>query len=74
MRSGNFEYGDKKVSVRFEKLWTIVSINGSDIYFRRLTGTFDGIAGPLPSVKEDSTPQSVHLSVPSGISRMKVHI
>jgi hypothetical protein len=64
VRSGDYEDGDKKVSVRFERLWTIVSINGSDVYFRRLTGTFDGIAGPLSSDKEDSTPQLIHLSAP----------
>jgi hypothetical protein len=53
VRSGNYEYDGKKVSVQFTKLWTIVSVDGSDIYFRRLTGTFDGIAGPLPNGKVD---------------------
>lgn len=34
--------GSKLVSVRVGRLFTIVSVDGYDLYFTRLTGKFDG--------------------------------
>jgi hypothetical protein len=65
MRPGNYGDQDTRVSVRVDKLWAIVSVNGTGLYFRRLTGTFDGIAHSTPIIyKEESTPQPVRLDEP----------
>ena len=40
---------DATVSVRTRDLFTIITVNGLDIYFHRLTGTIDGI-GCAPDV------------------------
>ena len=34
---------DARISVRAKELFTIVNVNGLDIYFHRLTGNIDGI-------------------------------
>jgi hypothetical protein len=36
---------DAHVRVRRRRLFTIVSVNGLDVYFRRLTGRLDGVGG-----------------------------
>lgn len=33
------------VRVRRRSLYTVVTVNGLDVYFNRLTGTIDGIGG-----------------------------
>jgi len=44
---GDTDYDSKKlhahVRVRRKRLFTIVSVNGLDVYFRRLTGRLDGV-------------------------------
>jgi hypothetical protein len=48
------------VAIRFDKLCTVVTVNNLDVYFRRLTGTFDGVAHPPPSThKEVSAPSPI---------------
>jgi hypothetical protein len=34
---------DARISVRAKELFTIINVNGLDIYFHRLTGSIDGI-------------------------------
>jgi hypothetical protein len=42
---------DAQVSVRVRELFTIVTVNGLEIYFHRLTGTIDGVGHyPIPPV------------------------
>jgi hypothetical protein len=57
VRAGDNKDGDTNVSVQFLGLWTIIRIDGSDIYFRLVIGTFDGITVQLPMDKEVSAPQ-----------------
>jgi hypothetical protein len=44
---GDIDYRSRKlhahVRVRRRRLFTIVSVNGLDVYFRRLTGRLDGV-------------------------------
>jgi hypothetical protein len=44
---GDADYRSQKlhahVRVRRKRLFTIVSVNGLDVYFRRLTGRLDGV-------------------------------
>ena len=46
------------VSVRVGPLFTVVQVNGLDVYFHRLTGKIDGMGFSLVSgCKPESTPQ-----------------
>ena len=36
------------VSVRRMEMYTLISVNGTDVYFNRLTGKIDGVGG-IPS-------------------------
>jgi len=50
------------ISVRTGVLFTIVTVNGLDIYFTRLTGKVDGVGfSPTSDCKLDEVPKSVHL-------------
>lgn len=48
---------DAQVSVRVRELFTIVTVNGLEIYFHRLTGTIDGI-GSTCGYRPDRVPES----------------
>lgn len=51
------EYGGElgnKVTVRKTPLYTIVKVNGVDVYFTRLTGTIDG-TGMVPNGERQKT-------------------
>ena len=58
------------VQVRRRRLFTIVSVNGLDVYFRRLTGRLDGV-GLDP--RADYTPVRVRESAPGGAPRDPPH-
>src|SRR5258707_13000908 len=49
-----------EITVRHGGLFTIISVNGLDIYFHRLTGSIDGV-GSMSCCKPDSTHGSVEL-------------
>lgn len=54
VREGHFDSAAMGVSVRVRasSLYTIVSVNGVDVYFYRLSGAFDGVGlgcGALPA-------------------------
>jgi hypothetical protein len=56
---------DAYVAVRLSPRFTIVSVNGLDVYFHRVTGTIDGIGfSQTADCKLVSTPQSIDLGVP----------
>ena len=49
------------VRVKVGKLFTVVSVNGLDIYFHRLTGAIDGVGfSPVSGCTAASTEESVH--------------
>lgn len=58
------------VRVRRGQLFTVVSINGQEAYFRRLTGTIDGV-GFTPAT--DNTPAPTRGSTPAGEPRADRH-
>ncbi len=43
---------DSQVSVRRSRLFTIVTVNGLDIYFNRVTGFIDGVSTTIPQQAE----------------------
>lgn len=45
---------DAAIRVRAGEMFTVITVNGLDIYFHRLTGTIDGV-GLRPDCREDST-------------------
>lgn len=50
VRPGNYVCPDgTTVTVRFDALCTVLRVKSVDVYFRRLTGTFDGTGNPPPS-------------------------
>jgi hypothetical protein len=60
---------DVRIQVKAGDLFTIVTVNGLDIYLHRLTGAIDGIGGfsaPLSS-QPDGVQQSVELPEPSAL-------
>jgi hypothetical protein len=65
----NCEYSSRVtrayVSVRIGELFTVVSVNGLDIYFHRLTGRIDGVGFSLVSdCREVSGQESSDLGEP----------
>jgi hypothetical protein len=50
-----------EITVKHGRLFTVISVNGLDIYFHRLTGSIDGV-GTTDSISE-SVPQSTALPV-----------
>jgi hypothetical protein len=59
---------DATVKVRVRDLFTIIEVNGLEIYFHRLTGSIDGI-GSMCGCTLDSAPQSVVVPEPGGTGR-----
>jgi hypothetical protein len=46
-----------KVRVHLGPLFSVVSVNGLDVYFHRLTGKIDGVGfNPARNCKSDETP------------------
>jgi len=48
---------DAVIRVRAGEMFTVITVNGLDIYFHRLTGKIDGV-GFTPDCKLDSVQQS----------------
>jgi hypothetical protein len=50
VRDCDYEAGavDARIKVRAHKLFTVVTVNGLDIYFHRLTGSIDGVGTSQP--------------------------
>ena len=49
---------EARIKVRAEKLFTVITVNGLDIFFHRLTGKIDGVGfSPPADCKLDSTPR-----------------
>jgi hypothetical protein len=61
---------DVRIQVKAGDLFTVVTVNGLDIYFHRLTGGIDGVGGfnAPPSFQADSIPLSGQLPEPSASS------
>ena len=59
-----------QVRVRKVELYTIISVNGIDVYFKRFTGEIDGVgASPVAgcTVPDAKTLESAHLAAPSAV-------
>jgi hypothetical protein len=54
---------DATIKVRVRDLFTIIEVNGLEIYFHRLTGSIDGV-GAMCGCKQGSTPQSIPVHEP----------
>lgn len=51
---------DARVAVRQRPLFTIVTVNGLDVYFHRLTGEIDGVGfNPTSDCRQASVPESI---------------
>lgn len=52
------------VTVKKAELYTVVCVNGLDVYFNRLTGSIDGVGAASPvsgcRVPDANTPESAH--------------
>jgi len=59
VRICDYEAGitDARIRVRVGEMFTIITVNGLDIYFHRLTGKIDGV-GFTPDCKPDLAPLS----------------
>lgn len=54
-----------RISVRVGQLFTVVRVNGLDVYFHRLTGSIDGIGlSPTFDCMGDAKKESIDLGVP----------
>lgn len=49
---------DAQIRVRAGEMFTVITVNGLDIYFHRLTGAIDGI-GFMPDCKRVCIPESM---------------
>jgi hypothetical protein len=67
LRDCNYQAGvaDATIKVRVRDMFTIVTVNGFEIYFHRLTGSIDGV-GVMSDCKPDQAPESVLFHEPSG--------
>ena len=52
---------DTRIKVRISHLFTIVTVDGLDIYFKRTTGTIDGIGLPTSDYRLAGTSGSTHV-------------
>jgi hypothetical protein len=62
---------DVKIQVRARELFTIVTVNGLEIFFHRLTGTIDGVGiSPTPEcLQQAEVHGSMSLPEPSALQR-----
>jgi hypothetical protein len=62
---------DVKIQVRARELFTIVTVNGLEIFFHRLTGTIDGVGiSPTPECSQQAEVHgSMSLPEPSALQR-----
>jgi hypothetical protein len=57
---------DARIKVRVRDLFTIIEVNGLEIYFHRLTGAIDGV-GAMCDCKQGATPQLGYFPELAGI-------
>jgi len=55
---------DAHVKVRVRDLFTVIEVNGLEIFFHRLTGTIDGV-GFTPCCKPGQAPESALVPAPA---------
>jgi hypothetical protein len=56
---------DTFVSVRVGQLYSVVSVNGVDVYFHRITGRIDGVGvTPISGYREWGMPKSIDSAEP----------
>lgn len=70
VRNCNYEASicQASISVRTGQLFTVVRVNGLDVYFHRLTGTIDGVGfSPAFDCKLASTQQSIDFGAPPAV-------
>jgi len=62
IRECDYEAGICKasISVRIHSLFTVITVNGLDIYFKRLSGKIDGVGFSPPCYIQEQTPESEH--------------
>ena len=54
-----------KITVKRLGLFTVISVNGLDVYFHRLTGAIDGVGfSPTSGYTQAVTPESGHFALP----------
>ena len=58
---------DARIQVRAKELFTIISVNGLDIYFHRLTGKIDGVG--LSGYRSAEALRSTELPVPISLKQ-----
>jgi hypothetical protein len=60
-----------RIRVRAKELFTIITVNGLEIYFHRLTGSIDGVGfgTTANSYTTDEVPESAPLPEPSSLTR-----
>ena len=57
------------ISVRRGPFFTVIRVNGLDVYFHRLTGRIDGIGfSPNADCRLDSKQQSIDFGVPPAVA------
>ena len=55
---------DIRVKVQIEGIYTIITVNGIDVYFNRLSGTYDGVGYAPTDCSVDSTQESTPALAP----------
>jgi hypothetical protein len=57
---------DVRIQVRAREMFTIITVNGLDVYFHRLTGTIDGVGlGDAVNLPPVQARQSIRFPEPS---------
>ena len=65
---------DARITVRANTMFTIISVNGLDIYFHRLTGAIDGVGlSASPNCTSDPIPESKQFLEQPEFSHHTVH-
>lgn len=61
---------DARIKVRSKELFTIITVNGLDIYFHRLTGTIDGVGfGVTSNYSLETVRESAQIPDPFSLPR-----
>lgn len=59
---------DARIKVRAKEMFTIINVNGLDVYFHRLTGTIDGVGlGATSSCSLEKVRESAQILEPSSL-------
>ena len=66
LRAGHHESELGTVRVRVSPLYTVVTVNGVDVFFYRLTGGIDGVGiNQIKNYRQDEAPSGVALADPA---------